>query len=1535
MILGITRRCYFSAGKHLIQFSDNPVPGYNLLQKFQDLLTNQFLHRMNYFFRPTQSLFFFVFFSLFTFVAQAQFLQVTDVISGPYNPQSLISNVFLGEGVEVSNILFTGDPRAIGYFSGGTPAIGIERGILLTSGFANQVGEDGGMFANNGNNGGSIEPSLSPIATNGLNDVAVYTITFIPNSDTLRFRYSFGSEEYPEYACTDFNDVFGFFIQGPGYPVFTNIARVPNTMLPVSINNVHPDNPSAPGPCPPFNVQYYNDNESSNNQPVYDGFTDVFTAMAVVTPCQPYTIKLAIADVGDSAFDSGVFLEAKSFGTGSLLVNAATVSADGTIAEGCVPGSVTFTLPEIRAQNFPIIYNVFGSASPGVDYQAIPSNLFIPAGQSTITIPVTAFEDGIAEGAESIAIAVQVDPCNMDTVFLYIRDRILEAPLLNDTSVCLPNTPIGLNATSPTPVPLAPTFTNQTDYPIPNGGFPVNSSVTAFGVQPPVVGPGVIRSVCINVDHSWIDEVDAYLISPNGVVLELTTDNGANGDDYTNTCFTPTATTLISFPGPFAPASAAPFTGEWLPEGPWSDLWGEPTNGNWRLRLTDDQNNLLGTLLDWSITFEPSYDVTYEWSPATGLSCTDCPNPVATIGQTSIYTVTATDSYGCTATEDVELSIGSLSASASIIQPINCYGDKGSIQAGAPGNNSYAWSTGQTTATLTNVNPGTYTVTITSVGANCTATASVTLTQPAELFALPGSHNVTCFGLPTGAAVVHPQGGVGPYTYLWNTGHMTDSLPGLVPGLYAVTVTDANGCQEIANMTINEPAAIQILTALNRSPSCFGLSDGQLTTYAVGGTTPFVFEWNTGQINQGINNIAAGTYTVTATDGNGCSQVKTETVTEPALLVSTASPEPVKCFGKNTGTLHLEVMGGTPQYLSTWSGPNGYAGAGINLANLFAGQYTATVTDAKGCTSTVSASVNQPTELQLTLPAISDTICFLASNGAARALGSGGVGPYTYLWDANAQTTQLATGLSSKEYRVTITDANGCSTTGETFVQQQQELNTHGSSQMPNCHDGLNGTGTVISIFYGATPANINDFSYVWNTSPPKFGPSVTGLQGGKTYILTATDALGCTATATIPVGNPLPLETAVTGVSKALCYGDATGWASARGEGGTAPYTWHWNGGSTPTDSVALGLIAGVYVVTITDANGCPGTSSVTVGEPSQLRVQLVPTPVKCFGESTGAARVISSGGIAPYQIQWWNGTQTVDVQNLTAGTYAVSVTDANGCLTPGLVTVSEPAAPLSGVTTMLEPKCNGGFDGRIIFTATGGTPSYRYGLDNKPLNGSAIQIGVTAGTYLPRIEDANGCELVLPAIEVTQPDPIEVDLGPDIRILYGQDTQLVAMVLNGIGPIQYAWTEADSIWLSCMDCMNPAVYSLEFPTYFEVVVKDSMGCRASDQIQVIVEKYRKVFVPTGFTPNGDFTNDLLLVHGQKDAKAVNFRVFDRWGELLFELEDFTFNDDTKGWDGEFRGQPCEPGVYVWILEVEFEDGVREVYKGNTTLIR
>jgi hypothetical protein len=350
--------------------------------------------------------------------------------------------------------------------------------------------------------------------------------------------------------------------------------------LPVSINNIHPyndQNSPNPNPCFPFNAQYYNGNSNTTKQPVYDGYTDIFTATAMVIPCQTYTIKLAIADVFDAAYDSGVFLEARRFRhIRSAGRSGATAGRRWLYRRRCSAATINFTIAQPQTQNFPLNYEVFGSATPGVDFTSLPANLFIPAGQTQLSGQYPGLEDGLTEAPEDVFVRVKVDACNWDTVRILIKDNLLVPPVMQDTGICIAGTPITLNATVPIQTPPPPTFSNNNSIPIPDNYPAVNSPVNVSGVQPVTLGPGIIRSVCVNLNHSYDDDIDLFLISPGGQVLELTTDNGGSGDNYTNTCFTPSAAVPITFPGPQAPASAAPFTGNFQPEGAWSDLWIHP-----------------------------------------------------------------------------------------------------------------------------------------------------------------------------------------------------------------------------------------------------------------------------------------------------------------------------------------------------------------------------------------------------------------------------------------------------------------------------------------------------------------------------------------------------------------------------------------------------------------------------------------------------------------------------------------------------------------------------------------------------------------------------------------------------------------------------------------------------------------------------------------------------------------------------------------------------------------------------------------------
>ena len=1794
----------------------------------------------------------------------AQVLEVTDAATPPYNPQYLISNIFLGDGVDVLNIQYNGVATAVGYFTGGTNAIGIERGVVMTTGRAQ--GNNSSTFGANGqgsmqssvdNPSTAFDPDLAMQTTAGLNDVAVYTITFVPTSPNLQFRFCFGSEEYPEYACSQYNDVFGFFIQGPNYPSPTNIALIPNSTLPVTINNLHPANPIYN--CAPLNVQYYNNNNGTNQQPIYDGFTDVFTAEATVVPCQQYTIKLAIADVSDHIFDSGVFLEAKSFGAGSLRAEVTTNSPEGAIAEGCAQATVTFRLPEISAQDFPIDYTIWGSAINGTDYDSIPANLSIPAGQQEVTITLNALEDGLAEVPEFFALDYQRDPCNRDTILIGIRDNLLIPPDLRpDTALCLNAAPLELNGTLAIPLPDPIVFTNDQDTPIAPTNTAINSSIVVSGVQPATLGPGVLRSVCVNIDHSFVDDIDMYLITPGGQILELSTDNGGSGDNYTNTCFTPTASTPINFPGPFAPPTAAPFTGNWLPEGPWTDIWdgSYPTNGTWQLQLRDDANGFTGTLKDWTITFEPSYKVNYQWFPISGLSCPNCPITDATPAQSTVYTLLATDSYGCATRDSVKLEIydalaapvvecagasassviftwnplpnatgyeinvngagwtsngtdntftmnglapgssvsvevrgidplglcppavgsgvcencaspaiavtatpvsctGStngtvtistdnlnppynfrlgplnnatgifsnlpagaytavvtdasgcsaqqpfligappaLSAAINIAQPVSCFsGDNGALSAGGTGGTgtiNFSWSVSGNPGgpTISNLPAGVYTVTATDIN-GCTATATATLTQPTDLNISTNVQNIGCFGQANGAATALAQGGIGPYQFQWSNGQSGPGAINLGPGIVTVTVTDVNGCAETTFATIQQPPALSALATaapvrcagetngtatvtpqggvggysylwsdpaqqttatanglgaqlytvtvtdgngcvaetatavsapapltLALSPDsvrCFGGNDGRLTAavsggnggynfqwstagaannavlqslaagaysltvtdakgctiaatgiigqapllqvsatannvscasstngqislQAQGGTLPYAFLWNNNSPNQNLTNQAPGLYTVTVTDAKNCTATAQASIGAPPPITASITETPVKCYDENTGALSIAATGGAGNLNIGWIGPNGFTGSGAALSNLPAGVYIASITDINGCLLRDTAWITQPPRLAPNLPDVSDTVCFNASNGAATVAVSGGTPPYQYTWNPGGQTTAAIADLAPGQYLVSIVDANGCTANATTRIEQKGELFAVVQGTDPRCHNGTDGSAQVVSVFYGSSPANLQSFNYRWNTTPPQLTIQSTGLAATQTYRVTVADSKGCSAVQTVTMGNREPVIAQAAQTQPADCHGAATGRAAGSGSGGQAPYTYFWNSAPNPqTDSVAVNLPAGVYRVTVTDANGCYGVATATISQPPALLASLTSTVVRCYGGSDGSAQIQVSGGTPQYTIAWAGGASGPVISGLSSGLAIVTVTDANGCTLVRTTEIKQPDAPLSGTASAADVRCFGSRDGRIQIAGAGGSPPYRYALNNGAPNGSSVQIGLQAGEYIPSLIDAKGCTFTLPPVTISQPPAIVLDLGPDITVTLGEGAQLAAEIQHAEEPVQYTWDQASKWLLSCLDCPDPYIDSIYYPHVFTLSAEDARGCLATDQIKVLVDKPRRIHVPTGFTPNNDGSNDRLIVHGQATARILDFRIYDRWGELVYQAKDFPTNDPAAGWDGVFRGQEQDSGVYVWILEAQYLDGVKEVFKGNTALIR
>jgi len=356
-------------------------------------------------------------------------------ISQSLTPTQLIQQVLIGNGVTVSNITFTGDVQAIGkFYNGATTNLGLQSGVIMTSGNATLAIGPNNSGSSGFNNTGVSDPQLASLVTTAIHDAAVFDFDFVPIADTVSFRYVFGSDEYEEFVGSNYNDVFGFFISGPnpagGNYTNLNMAMIPGTSNPVSINNVNQG----------MNTSYYFNNDNGITIQ-YDGMTVILEAWAVVTPCVTYHFKAAIGDAGDGVYDSGVFLEEGSFST-----NAVQISTNYTIQgaiqkgiEGCNSAEIKVTLPRTLTQDFAVLIDtMWGTATNGVDFPYIADSIIVPAGQLEGYLTLTPLADGIAEGQEEWNMIFETSSCTVDTVTIPMIDYtpIEFTKHQSDTMVC-------------------------------------------------------------------------------------------------------------------------------------------------------------------------------------------------------------------------------------------------------------------------------------------------------------------------------------------------------------------------------------------------------------------------------------------------------------------------------------------------------------------------------------------------------------------------------------------------------------------------------------------------------------------------------------------------------------------------------------------------------------------------------------------------------------------------------------------------------------------------------------------------------------------------------------------------------------------------------------------------------------------------------------------------------------------------------------------------------------------------------------------
>lgn len=770
---------------------------------------------------------------------------------------------------------------------------------------------------------------------------------------------------------------------------------------------------------------------------------------------------------------------------------------------------------------------------------------------------------------------------------------------------------------------------------------------------------------------------------------------------------------------------------------------------------------------------------TYNWMPG------NINNATANGLAAGIYTVTVTDTRGCTGQNTVTITqpAAALAVNATVNNATCFGGSTGSIVAAASGGTtpySYSWLPGgQTTATINALPIGTYTVNVTD-SRGCITSGNYTVNQPTQIVINLTGTNPTCFATTNGSITSSVSGGNPAYTYTWTPGNIQNAnITNIGIGTYTLAVRDNSNCRVTATLAITRPPNLTATTT-RTNETCNYSDDGTATVAPVGGTPPYTYSWApSGQTTITATGLAAGIQTVTVTDNNGCIRTATATITQPnPITANFINQVNVRCFGGNTGSVRAVGAGGTPNYTYSWA-PNG---ATTSLTNgLAAGDYTVTITDSRGCTGQDTVTISQPSA-PLTVTATSTpTTCFGSTNGTASALPSGGTSPYaSFTWTPGNIVGQNISNLAAGNYTVTVRDNLNCSATGTVAVTQPSQIVPVLSSNGATCGNP-NGDASA-SVTGGTSP-----YSYQW--FPTGGTGSTTTPIGAGSYTVIVTDANNCTGSQSTNVNNTSGPTASIFAVTNVSCNGGNNGSASVGVVGGTGTLVYQWlpSGGNGP---VATGLTAGIYTVSVTDDNGCQSlaTTSPPISEPAAIAISISTTDAGCFGDASGSAIGAASGGTGTLDYLWLPSNNTgTTISNQLAGTYTLQITDDNNCIGTQTYTINQPTAALSIIVNATPALCFGSFDGTTTSSASGGTAPYNYTW--MPGNISSQNLGgLNAGTYSVSVTDANGCA-ANNSISVTEPSALSLITSTNNSTCGNSNGTASVVASGGTGAYSYFW--------------------------------------------------------------------------------------------------------------------------------------------------
>ncbi len=921
------------------------------------------------------------------------------------------------------------------------------------------------------------------------------------------------------------------------------------------------------------------------------------------------------------------------------------------------------------------------------------------------------------------------------------------------------------------------------------------------------------------------------------------------------------------------------------------------------------------------------------------------------------HTITITDAAGCTASAPLTINVatGTGYTALSTITATSCAGaSNGSIAINpqAPGTAPFTFvltpgnvtRTGATT-TYTNLAAGSYSILVTDANGCQFTLNNQVVTQGAGLQGSLTNTSTTCNGVNNGTITVTPTTGTAPFVFLLDGtvslgGNTSATFTGLSAGAHTVSITDANGCTTITPLSTNITTGTGYTASFTTSPtSCSGVNDGSVSVSAQApGTAPFSFLLNpgaishTGALTTVFTGLAPGGYTVLVTDANGCQYTVTNiNVAQGAGLIANLLPTATSCTGINNGTLTVNTNGTGPFTFILDGTVTQTSTTNTTLfTNLAAGSHSVTVRDASGCVTPtpVSATINVGAGFTATQTSTPATCAGVSNASLTISVGTGGTSPYSFM--LNGVTTQ--TGASGTIFtnlpagnanNVLVTDAAGCTfTLANIVITQPTALSATTTIQGVKCNGGTDGQITV-NATGGTAP-----YRYAIGAAPLQASNVFTVPTG--TYSVTVQDANNCSINLNnILVTQPAVLGASIVSTSNASCDGGNDGTIVVAATGGTTNYEYSVDGINFQS-AATLRVAPGTYTITVRDANNCTTqVPNVVVGLTNNLVLTPMtdPAPI-CEGTGTTLQPITNATVFS------W--TPVTGLSNASAGTLTASPT--NNTLYTVTATLGRCSTTDDVLVTVLPaPVPNAGTGGTICYGQSfqlhaSGAVSYSWTpvtyLNNTLIANPEVVTPIKTTTYSLNVVDANNCASLVPdQVTVTVTPPIKVFVSPADTVVYaGAQFQLNAY---SAAPI-YTWTPAAG--LSDPTVSNPIVMAPAVGDRldYQVVARTPEGCRGEAYVTIRVYKGPEIYVANAFSPNNDGKNELFMPV-PVGIKSLNyFRVFNRWGQLLYSTTTL-----HAGWDGRFAGVEQATGVYVWMIQGVTEDGKLISRQGNVTLIR